>query len=173
MSLLEGFSALQSVTSYKLAKIFVSFICYHCFFVKYFLKSRRYLKNVPIFCDNIGYFWQASTVSYRHWNAILIVLLLVESSCFPLSTCSFTKFSGYFHSLNLFVIMSQFLLNLEVVEHIVFMRNAWLYGILSLRYLGWFEFTYKYVCWSVYGVLLSEFCVVDLYIALCRETLFV
>ena len=82
-----------------------------------------------------------------------IALLLVESSYFlfiffALSACSFTKFSGYPLSLNLFVMISQFLLNSEVVEHILFMRKAWLYGILSLRDLGWFDCACKYVCWS-------------------------
>ena len=70
--------------------------------------------------------------------------------------------------------ISQFLLNSEVVEHIAFMDKAWLYRILSLRDLGWFGCACKYVCWSlVYRISLSEFCVVDLYIPLCLETLFV
>ena len=71
-------------------------------------------------------------------------VLLVERSCFlfiffTLSTCSFTKFSVFPLSSNLFEMMSQFLLNSKVVEHIVFMRNAWLYGILFLRDLGCFN----------------------------------
>ena len=69
--LLEDFCALQSVTSYKLTKIVVSFTFYHWFLVKYFLKSRWYLQNIPVFCDNIRYTWQISIVNYRHWNAIL------------------------------------------------------------------------------------------------------
>ena len=41
-----------------------------------------------------------------------------------------------------------FLLNSDVVEHIVFMRNAGLYGILFLKNLGSFDCACKYIYWS-------------------------
>ena len=40
---LSSLSSLYSVASYKLIKIFVSFICYHWLLVKYCLNSRWYL----------------------------------------------------------------------------------------------------------------------------------
>ena len=89
---------------------------------------------VTIFSILDKYLLQAIDTGMR----FCIVLLLIGCSgflfiFFTLSTCSFAKFSGYPLSLYLSVMMSQFLLNSEVVEHIVFMRNAWLYGILFLR----------------------------------------
>ena len=68
--------------------------------------------------------------------------------------------------------MSQFLLNSDVVEHTVFMHNAWLYGILFLRDWELFDFAFKYVCWLLgYGISLSELCFFDIYIPLCPETM--
>ena len=61
----------------------------------------------------------------------------------------FTKFSESSLPLDLFVMMSQILLNSEVVWYISFMCNAWLYGILSLKDLERLDCAYKYVCWSV------------------------
>ena len=40
------------------------------------------------------------------------------------------------------------LLNSDAVEHIVFMRNAGLYGILFLKNLGSFDCACKYIYWS-------------------------
>ena len=77
-------------------------------------------------------------------------------------------------SLILFVMISQFLLNSEVVEHIVFMRKAGLYGILlSLRDLGWFDCACKYVCWSVglWNIVVWILCFWSLYNLVYRNSI--
>ena len=69
--------------------------------------------------------------------------------------------------------ISLFLLNSEVVERIVFMRKAWLYGVLFREIKDdLIVHVSMFVGLLVYGTLLSEFCVVNLYIPMCPETIY-
>ena len=95
-----------------------------------------YYKLSTLECDSVLLFYYLKViVSFSNFHFLYLFIYQILGVSF--------FFESFCNNVTLFLLHSQ------LVEDIVFMRKGWLYGILSLRELEWFDCTCKYICWSV------------------------